>query len=106
MRSVVVLPAPLGPSNPVTEPSAAVKLTPSTARTSPNRFYSASMQIIPPRPRIRRHRFSDGYRWCDAVRRSSDPLDAAGVAVLRRASVDESVDQTPAAAGAARDVTG
>jgi hypothetical protein len=37
MRSVVVLPAPLGPSSPVISPSRAVKLTPSTAFTTPVR---------------------------------------------------------------------
>src|SRR3990167_364517 len=35
MRSVVVLPAPLGPSRPVISPSRAVKLTPCTAFTRP-----------------------------------------------------------------------
>src|SRR4249919_297619 len=35
MRSVVVLPAPFGPSRPVISPSRAVKLTPCTALTSP-----------------------------------------------------------------------
>ncbi len=35
MRSVVVLPAPLGPSSPVISPSRASKRTPSTARTTP-----------------------------------------------------------------------
>ena len=37
MRSVVVLPAPLGPSRPVISPSRAAKLTPSTAFTTPVR---------------------------------------------------------------------
>src|SRR4249919_677681 len=37
MRSVVVLPAPLGPSRPVISPSRAAKLTPSTAFTTPLR---------------------------------------------------------------------
>ena len=40
MRSVVVFPAPLGPRNPVTVPSATSKLRSSTARTSPNRLVS------------------------------------------------------------------
>ena len=38
IRTVVVLPAPLGPSMPSTEPSGTTKLTPSTARLSPNRL--------------------------------------------------------------------
>ena len=46
MRSVVVLPAPLGPSSAVTWPSGAVKLTPSTARTSPKRLCRFSTRII------------------------------------------------------------
>ena len=40
IRSVVVLPAPLGPRKPVTAPSRAVKLRSSTAATSPKRFES------------------------------------------------------------------
>ena len=40
MRSVVVLPAPLGPSRPKMRPGAHVKLIPSTARNSPPRFGS------------------------------------------------------------------
>src|SRR3954466_11959839 len=36
IRSVVVLPAPLGPRKPVTEPGSTVKLRLSTARTVPN----------------------------------------------------------------------
>ena len=35
---VVVLPAPFGPSRPTISPGATWKLTPSTARTSPNDF--------------------------------------------------------------------
>src|SRR4051794_13694611 len=35
MRRVVVLPAPLGPRKPVTEPGSTVKLRSSTARTAP-----------------------------------------------------------------------
>src|SRR5688572_24833135 len=38
MRSVVDLPAPLGPNNPVICPSRAVKLTVRTAATLPNDF--------------------------------------------------------------------
>jgi len=37
MRSVVVFPAPFGPSSPKTSPGRASKETPSTARTSPGR---------------------------------------------------------------------
>src|SRR5690606_33720902 len=42
----VDLPAPFGPSSPVMRPSPAVKSTPSSARTSPNRFASETTSII------------------------------------------------------------
>ncbi len=42
MRSVVVLPAPFGPRNPVIVPRSSAKERPSTATTSPNRFVSES----------------------------------------------------------------
>src|SRR5690348_5160341 len=42
VRRVVVLPAPLGPRKPVTEPGSTVKLTWSTAWTDPNDFVSPS----------------------------------------------------------------
>src|SRR3954453_18233822 len=38
MRMVVVLPDPLGPRNPNTEPVGTARSTPSTAASSPNRF--------------------------------------------------------------------
>src|SRR3712207_4713996 len=40
MRSVVVLPAPLGPRKPVTEPGSTVKLRSETARTEPKDLVS------------------------------------------------------------------
>ena len=40
MSSVVVLPAPLGPSNPTRSPACTVRSTPSTACTSLNRLRS------------------------------------------------------------------
>src|SRR5262245_42440827 len=40
MRSVVLLPAPFGPSRPVMRLSGATKLTSSTATTLPNRLWS------------------------------------------------------------------
>ena len=46
MRIVVVLPAPLGPSNPTTSPRPIAKLTPSTAATPAYRFVSRSTRII------------------------------------------------------------
>jgi hypothetical protein len=42
MRSVVVLPAPFGPRNPVIVPSSSSKDRSSTATTPPNRFISDS----------------------------------------------------------------
>src|SRR6185437_3353532 len=48
MRNVVVLPAPFGPSRPVISPSRAVKVTPSTAFTSPKalcRFLTSIIEI-------------------------------------------------------------
>ena len=42
---VVVLPAPLGPRNPVTRPGRTVKLSPSTAVTGPKRLVSPSASI-------------------------------------------------------------
>ncbi len=44
MRIVVVLPAPLGPSNPYVSPSAIVRLTSSTATRSPNRLVRFSQR--------------------------------------------------------------
>ena len=50
MRSVVVLPAPLGPRKPVTEPGSTVKLSRSTARILPrNTFVKSSTTICPSR---------------------------------------------------------
>jgi hypothetical protein len=50
MRSVVVLPAPLGPRKPVTEPGSTVKLSRSTARILPrNTFVKLSTTIRPSR---------------------------------------------------------
>ena len=45
IRSVVDLPAPLGPSSPVMRPSAALKLTSRTASTAPKRLARASTSI-------------------------------------------------------------
>src|SRR5690606_41949038 len=42
----VDLPAPFGPKSPVISPSAALKLTASSARTSPKRLLSRSTSII------------------------------------------------------------
>ena len=45
MRSVVDLPAPLGPEQPVMRPSGAVKLTPRTACTAPKCLASSRASI-------------------------------------------------------------
>src|SRR4051795_11424040 len=45
---VVVLPAPLGPRNPVTIPGSMVQVRSSTARVSPNTLVSPANSIITP----------------------------------------------------------
>jgi hypothetical protein len=47
MRSVVVLPAPLGPRKPVTCPGSTVKVSPSTAVTGPYRLVKP-VTVMPP----------------------------------------------------------
>src|SRR5579875_1651559 len=47
MRSVVVLPAPLGPRNPVTRPGSTVKVRSLTAATLPNRLLSPRTSTVP-----------------------------------------------------------
>ena len=51
MRNVVVLPAPFGPSRPVTTPSAAEKETSSTATTGPNSLCKPRTSITAKAPR-------------------------------------------------------
>jgi len=46
MRSVVVLPAPLGPKNPTTCPESTVKSRWSTAVTDPNRLVNPSISMV------------------------------------------------------------
>ena len=71
IRTVVVLPAPLGPSTPSTVPGAASRSTPSSARTSPNDLT---------RPR-------DLDRWGEnASREPSQPFRSASVLNLRQSS--------------------
>ena len=48
-RSVVVLPAPLGPRKPRIDPDRTPKLSPSTATVSPYRLLSDSIAITPRR---------------------------------------------------------
>ena len=53
MRTNVVLPAPLGPSNPSTVPRSTSRLTPSSARTSPNDLWTSrttTIAALPLRP--------------------------------------------------------
>ncbi|GAA4821748.1 hypothetical protein GCM10023353_32620 [Tomitella cavernea] len=54
------LPAPLGPTNPVTSPSSAVKLSESTAIVSPYRRESPSTSIIAHTSVVRSRRTSPG----------------------------------------------
>ena len=49
IRTVVVLPAPLGPSIPSTVPRGTLKLTPSTATVSPKCLTSCSASMAGPR---------------------------------------------------------
>jgi hypothetical protein len=46
MRTVVVLPAPLGPSSPKTSPGRTSNESPETARRSPKRFSSWSTTMV------------------------------------------------------------
>ena len=55
MRIVVVLPAPLPPTKPVSRPAPTVKLTSSTARISPNvrvRWRTSMSAVAAPTPPI------------------------------------------------------
>src|SRR6185437_3480720 len=61
IRMVVVLPAPLGPRNPVTRPGRTAKLSPSTAVTGPNRLVSPLASINAGRTGGRRR--AGGARW-------------------------------------------
>src|SRR5688572_5055574 len=81
MRSVVDLPAPFGPNNPVICPSRAPKLTPRTAATFPNDFV---------RSRASNMRIS----WCGAREGREEWhrgqfLGALGVQILRGTRLDE-----------------
>src|SRR5450432_1866187 len=80
MRSVVVLPAPLGPRRPVMEPSCAVKLTSRTASTSPKRFA---------RPRVS---IKLGSQRQDE-KRARDSLQALAVERARVAVAHERLDE-------------
>src|SRR3954451_743416 len=64
MRTVVVLPAPFGPSTPSTVPGAASSSTPSSARTAPNDFTRPLTSIA-------------GEGGC--IRRASQPFRSASV---------------------------
>src|SRR5471030_1681773 len=99
MRSVVVLPAPLGPRSPVMKPSGAVKLTSRTASTSPKRFARSrvSIKLGPQRQdeerardaleafAVERARVAVAHERLDEVRRTA--MQAHSVADLRRDEV-------------------
>src|SRR5512135_3683940 len=97
MRSVVVLPAPFGPSRPVISPSRASKLTPSTARISPPRVLNdlrrpwiAIMRRPSRIPAVR----ADERRW------RRELLQAGRIEGLRVRSGDELSHQLRRAAAA------
>src|SRR5688572_3396049 len=82
MRSVVDLPAPLGPSDPVICPSRAAKLTLRTAVTLPNDLYS-------PRASSIRHSSRRGTGERGEERHWRQLLRTAHVEIFRRAGADE-----------------
>src|SRR5258707_10824468 len=68
MRSVVVLPAPLGPRSPVISPSRATKETPSTARTAPKDLRSSCSSITAgPRSRVGSVGIDEGGRLAQFI---------------------------------------
>ena len=60
IRSVVVLPAPFGPSRPKTDPAGTSRSSPSSARTAPNRFVRP--RAGPPDGQVARSRGDAGHR--------------------------------------------
>src|SRR5690606_17144504 len=92
-RIVVVLPAPLGPRNPVTTPGSTVQVRSSTARVRPNTLVNAVNSIIAaimtPRPAGHRTpvdgsgRSIRGAGWTPAPRVVSGSGRPAGPAVRR-----------------------
>ena len=87
IRIVVVLPAPLGPRNPVTTPGSMVQVRSSTARVRPNTLVSPANSIIvpilSPRDVIRLHRGRGGLGRVRGGR-------AVGLGVLGAGVVDRS----------------
>src|SRR5688572_24105587 len=108
MRSVVVLPAPLGPSSPVISPSRASKWTPSTARTVPVlvlkllcRSFAMIMKSVLVGARGSRFPSVEaGERWYVA-----DRIQAFGVELSGIRRFEELADQLGQAAHAADVVT-
>src|SRR5688572_24525428 len=83
MRSVVDLPAPLGPNNPVIWPSRATNFTPRTAATLPKDLN---------RPRASNMDEDSSRAWpgqCDEKRHGLELFGAAGIEPRGRAGVDE-----------------
>src|SRR6185436_12113677 len=94
MRSVVVLPAPLGPSSPVISPSRATKLTPCTACTLPNDLWSSRTSSMSGLPAVRG----------DERRRVAELVQAARVELRRVRVLEELADQARHAAALRHDV--
>ena len=79
IRTSVVLPAPLGPSNPSTVPRSTSRLTPSSARTSPNDLWTSrttTIAALPLRPSAIR---------CGSPLRLDQPNPGRNPAIVARA---------------------
>src|SRR6187397_773172 len=109
MRSVVVLPAPFGPSRPVISPSRATKLTPATACTLPNDLWRSRTSSMSGLPTVRG---DEGRRLAELVQARDvelggvGGLDELGGEPRHAAARDHDValalgDEMPAAAEAA-----
>src|SRR6204780_5547106 len=92
MRTIVVLPAPFGPSNARTEPASALRLTLSRTRWLPNDLQPSPAMIagVPLRPVISCHPLDEDLAPRGARRplaaspvAPSTPVPAAGVAPSR-----------------------
>src|SRR5258708_7178318 len=84
MRSVVDLPAPLGPSNPVMRPSCARKVTSRTAVTRPKCFWRLLASITEGSPGL-------GRRAADRHKKRHRPviLNARDIQALDPSTIDE-----------------
>src|SRR4051794_10624011 len=87
ISSVVVLPAPLGPSSPKNSPDPTVRLTPSTARVSPYVMTSPSARISTPMRKtlaIDGDRKRDNRQGCVATEPNRDESGASEASIRAR----------------------